>query len=223
MGKEDRRNREKARRIEAIVDAAETVILAKGFEAATMDEIAESAELSKGTLYLYFKSKVELYLAICLRGADELNSRFAAVLASRSSGLDMIRKMGEEYLDFVENKPLYFRAFSYYESIQDFEFLQESGYAEQCEKNSSRTLAYMSRALQVGMQDGTIDDHYDPMELALIIWSSSRGIVQMAYLKHSSPHLTMLNEVEIDIHSMFGSYIKILSNGMSADPEKQID
>ncbi|MEX2600863.1 MAG: TetR/AcrR family transcriptional regulator [Balneolaceae bacterium] len=223
MGTEKRRSREKARRAETIVDAAEKVILEKGFEAATMDEIAESAELSKGALYLYFRSKAELYLAICLRGSNELNSRFAAVLASRNSGLEMIRKMGEEYLDFVKNKPLYFRAFSYYESIQDFEFLQESGYAELCEKNSSQALTYMSRALQAGMQDGTIDNRYDPMELALVIWSSSRGIVQMAFLKHSSPHRNILNEVEIDIQSMFGSYIEILSNGMSAESKKRID
>ena len=38
---------------------------------ATMDEIAEAAELSKGTLYLYYSSKEDLYLAVMMRGMDD--------------------------------------------------------------------------------------------------------------------------------------------------------
>jgi AcrR family transcriptional regulator len=47
-----------------ILNAAEGVFTKKGFEEARMDDIAEATGLSKGTLYLYFKSKDELILAI---------------------------------------------------------------------------------------------------------------------------------------------------------------
>lgn len=47
-----------------------------GFDRTKMDDIAKRLGLSKGTLYLYFKSKEDLFLAICERnlGADEKDS-----------------------------------------------------------------------------------------------------------------------------------------------------
>src|SRR5512146_1921013 len=47
-----------------IINAAEEVFTRKGFEEARMDDIAEETGLSKGTLYLYFKSKDDLILSI---------------------------------------------------------------------------------------------------------------------------------------------------------------
>lgn len=47
-----------------IINAAEDVFTQKGFDQARMDDIAEETGLSKGTLYLYFKSKDDLIIAI---------------------------------------------------------------------------------------------------------------------------------------------------------------
>ncbi|MBN1452835.1 MAG: TetR/AcrR family transcriptional regulator [Anaerolineales bacterium] len=47
-----------------IINAAEDVFTKKGFDEARMDDIAEETGLSKGTLYLYFKSKDDLIIAI---------------------------------------------------------------------------------------------------------------------------------------------------------------
>ena len=47
-----------------IIDGARAVFLAQGFDAASMGEIAREAGVSKGTLYVYFKSKEELFEAI---------------------------------------------------------------------------------------------------------------------------------------------------------------
>ena len=52
MGIAERREREREQRRNTILDAAETVFFSKGINLATMDEVAEEAELSKGTLYL---------------------------------------------------------------------------------------------------------------------------------------------------------------------------
>jgi len=50
-----------------ILNAAESVFTKKGFNEARMDDIAEQTGLSKGTLYLYFKSKEDLIFAILNR------------------------------------------------------------------------------------------------------------------------------------------------------------
>ena len=47
-----------------IIAAAEDVFTQKGFDEARMDDIAEETGLSKGTLYLYFKSKDDIIIAI---------------------------------------------------------------------------------------------------------------------------------------------------------------
>src|SRR5699024_7831270 len=114
MSTEDRKEREKAQRSNQIIDAAEEVIFSKGLEQATMTDIAEQAELSKGTLYLYFKNKTELYIAIARRGSEILNKRFAKVFAGDRTGLQIIQSLGDTYLDFVRKNPGYYRAFMYY-------------------------------------------------------------------------------------------------------------
>jgi len=62
--------KEEARR--KIMDAALHVCAVKGYHGATMDDVANSIGVSKGTLYLYFKSKEELFKAISERFQDRL-------------------------------------------------------------------------------------------------------------------------------------------------------
>ena len=55
---------EESRKRRQILDGARAVFLAQGFDAASMGEIARAAGVSKGTLYVYFQSKEELFNAI---------------------------------------------------------------------------------------------------------------------------------------------------------------
>ena len=59
-----RREREKARRAQDILAAAERVFAVHGFDAATIEQIAQEAEYAVGTIYLYFKDKHALYAAL---------------------------------------------------------------------------------------------------------------------------------------------------------------
>jgi AcrR family transcriptional regulator len=58
-----------------ILDAARKIFAKKGFADATMDEIAAACGLAKGTLYLYFKSKRDVYLKTLQHGITELLER----------------------------------------------------------------------------------------------------------------------------------------------------
>jgi AcrR family transcriptional regulator len=55
-----------------ILDGARTVFFAQGFDAASMGEIARAAGVSKGTLYVYFQNKEELFSAIVERECSTL-------------------------------------------------------------------------------------------------------------------------------------------------------
>ncbi|RPH52411.1 MAG: TetR/AcrR family transcriptional regulator [Desulfobacteraceae bacterium] len=67
MGIQERKEREGERRRQQIIVAARRVFSIKGFNKATMEDIAGEAELSPGTIYLYFKNKDELYASLSLR------------------------------------------------------------------------------------------------------------------------------------------------------------
>jgi AcrR family transcriptional regulator len=65
-------------RCNEILDAARRIFAKKGFADATMDEIAATCGLAKGTLYLYFKSKRDVYLRTLQHGTAELLERVTA-------------------------------------------------------------------------------------------------------------------------------------------------
>jgi len=57
-----------------ILDAARKVFAEKGFSETTMDQVAECAGIAKGTLYLYFRSKRDIYMAALMEGIRSLNN-----------------------------------------------------------------------------------------------------------------------------------------------------
>ena len=59
-----RREEKKAESRRRILEAARDVFFRDGFMPANLDEVAEKAGVAKGTLYRYFESKAELYVAV---------------------------------------------------------------------------------------------------------------------------------------------------------------
>ncbi len=59
------------RRVREITAHAKTVFLKKGYYASTMEEIAKLAGVSKGTVFIYFKNKGELYVSLVLDHLEE--------------------------------------------------------------------------------------------------------------------------------------------------------
>jgi len=73
-----------------ILNAAEEVFTSKGFDEARMDDIAEETGLSKGTLYLYFKSKDDLIFAILDRIFQREFKAFEKIDLSRMSATQAV-------------------------------------------------------------------------------------------------------------------------------------
>lgn len=209
-----RKERERKARKELIIDVTERIIEERGFENITMDEIAEKAEMGKGSLYLYFKNKTSIILAICDRGSRILNRSMSKVLTREITGLEMVEKLGQTYFQFIQDNPLYFNAFNYFEGLINRDALEDSPMAKKCEENAKEAMTYIVRSLQIGMQDGSIDSSYNPKELGLIIWGASKGIVHMTYLKQKEQHLSVLDDVEFNLESLISAFIQLVGKGM---------
>ena len=178
MGVKERRDREKVERSTEILDAAESVIFEKGFENATMEEVASKAELSKGTLYLYFKSKEEIYLAIRLRAIRKLFELFSEAVNRDVTGLEKVRRIGEAYFSFAHDYPNYFDSLLHFEDrkielIGDFPLTRESF------EVGAKVNYIVSSAVAQGIKDGSIRAELQPEITGMLLWALSSGFVQL--------------------------------------------
>jgi AcrR family transcriptional regulator len=82
-----------AERKTQILNAAQDVFTRKGFDEARMDDIAEETGLSKGTLYLYFKSKADLIIAILDRIFERELGSLEKLKTDEGSASDALWKM----------------------------------------------------------------------------------------------------------------------------------
>lgn len=104
-----------------ILAAAKQVIAAKGFAAATMDDIAETAQIAKGTIYLYFKSKNELFQAVTADILAKLISRIGEIKAGSNSAREKVYSILRVMLETLEAEQGFFRVY-----VSEMPCLQES-------------------------------------------------------------------------------------------------
>ena len=182
MGTAERREREREERRKSILDAAERVFLSKGVKEATMDEIAETAEVSKGTLYLYFRSKEEIYLAINHRALKILRAMFEAVMTTGEAGVRKIREIGRAYYEFSQKYPDYFEAMMHFDA--EMTKLEEAGpVGRECHEEGMGVLGLVAEAIRTGIEDGSIRSDLDPMKTAILLWGQTDGVIRVVARK----------------------------------------
>lgn len=95
------RETKKRRTRKAIQEAAITLFSQKGFEATSMEELARAAGVGKGTIYGYFRTKHEIFLAFC---EEEIDHAFAALEQRSDPDAPMLEQLLTLFLsqfDFV--------------------------------------------------------------------------------------------------------------------------
>jgi TetR/AcrR family transcriptional regulator len=180
MGINERKEREKQRRRKDILDAAEKVFFSKGVETATMDEVAATAELSKGTLYLYFKNKGELLHGINGRALEVLLKTFKKAIAKEKIGLEKVKALGDSYYEFYKKHPDYFSLMLHRETtIVDPTTIKESPNFANCNVLGDEIFKVMQEAVGFGIKDGTIRQDVDPFKLSMVLWGHTSGILNL--------------------------------------------
>ena len=116
MGIPERKEREKEQRRNDIIDAAERIFFTKGVEHSTMDDVATEAELSKGTLYLYFKSKEDIQFAIFMRGAEIMESMMRYRIALKKTGYEKLLELAQTTVEYAALHKNYFEFFMIFQS-----------------------------------------------------------------------------------------------------------
>jgi len=101
----------KLERVRTILKAAELTFLKNGFNNASMDEIADLANLGKGTIYYYFRSKDEIFLSIIKREADKVYEEIVKRVSKEKSLYEIVKKIISFYLEYFSKNQTFLRLF----------------------------------------------------------------------------------------------------------------
>jgi len=179
----ERRQEEKDRRRSDMVDAAEEVFARMGFDAATMEEVARQARLSRALLYVYFKDKSDLHFAICERAMNLLTERFEAAAGRHRVGLEKVSAIGRAYVAFAQEVPHYFDAMARFEAHRPEE-IQPNSQEQICLLAGDRLHQTIVEAINAGVADGSIRaDVGNPYLFSVTLWALMHGIIQLISTK----------------------------------------
>jgi AcrR family transcriptional regulator len=207
MGIAERKEREKQRRRNDIIDAAERIFFARGFSGATMDEVAEEAELSKGTLYLYFRSRDDLQFAIFMRGMDLLMKMMNQRLKPQEDGYHNLLAMAWAFIRFSREYPDYFRLFMHFESSR-VKGLNIDQKQVQLYLKEQSPLAMVGSQVRKGIGDGSLRSDLPEEVFSATLWSQMLGVLIVLNNKADLYEIFDLKAEEI-----LRVHLELVSNG----------
>lgn len=109
MGIKERREREEQARVTAILTAAKAVFASKGYYEARMEDVAEAAELAKGTIYYYFKSKDEIYARLIELEAEKASEEIRRRLSDKDTFFVTVEKILAFYVEYFNENPVFLK------------------------------------------------------------------------------------------------------------------
>ena len=179
MGYNDRKRQEKEIKRKDNINAAERVFFSKGFENASMDEVAKEAEFSKRTVYLYFNSKEQIYFEIMIRGYRLMIQMIENSFQTKPprNALEELRNIFFTFFEFSRDYPEYFKAIMEYETKDSNDQLSVKDESKAgCYRLGEMIFGYLFRALQKGVAEGTLRSGLDTEQAALILWACTIGV-----------------------------------------------
>lgn len=180
MGIQERKQKEKRMRKEAILEAARKVFLEKGFKGATMEDIAGTSNFTKKTLYAYFNSKDELYYDIIREGFDILNSLINESLEDKVmvNEVDKIKILGGTLIYFSIQYPDYFEVIMEYENkLEDMK--ENNPVLKELYEAGQYSFDFLHKFVRDGIEKGEITSKMDAVSTTLVLWSCLIGAIRL--------------------------------------------
>jgi TetR/AcrR family fatty acid metabolism transcriptional regulator len=167
-----------------ILNAAVKLFSERGFEPTTVDEIAAQAGVGKGTIYLYFENKEQIFRAVIEQGLRSIDKLFTAIIDSKESYLARIKALIQTQLQFVLDNQDFYRIFLKERINLPYDFTVDD--------ESSHSLLEIHRQLNRKMNDffsAAISDSFlraNEPELYTIALSGIVSHVAFHWLMHGS-------------------------------------
>lgn len=168
MDKLTRRERERIRREEEIIAAAEKIFGQKGFESTSMDEIALEAQFTKRTLYQYFENKEDLYFAAVQNAFMKLFSFLQKATETEMSGYMKLQQANEGYYGCYKESPETLRMIGEMGYVKK-KVRAESKWFKSMMETDDAMFKWVAEIIEEGKNDGSIRADLDSVKVTISI------------------------------------------------------
>lgn len=179
MGISERKERERLEKQKKILDAARDLFMKEGYENVSIRKIADKIEYSPGTIYLYYKSKGEIFFVLCFMAFDKFyNEQLKA--DDISDPIEKLRESGRIYLRFAMENP------EYYELMFLMKAPLEDYYEDVKSDTGSKSFDYLRDTIQQCIDAGYFKG-YDLMTATISTWAIVHGLATLHIKERLKP------------------------------------
>ena len=207
MSSTERRKKEKENRKNAILKVARKLFFDKGFKSVTIDNIAAKAELSKGSIYLCFDSKEEIYVQVLIAENIERNKKTSDIVTKEASASELLLEFTSGYIDYFLGNNELFRILMTFMLHSDQMNLTEDQ-NNQLIRTTNENIRIISEIIQKGIDSGEFSPGINVRQVQNAIWGLLNGIISLYLFTGNQSR-----RVE-RIHSMVQDSVNIFIKGL---------
>jgi len=196
MGTIERRAREKDAKRRSILRAAIRCFSRKGYDDASLDDVARAAEVAKGTVYLYFRSKADLFASIVLdHGFDPFTRELGESLARCRDARSALRAFAQCFRKLcLEGEREIFQLFLQIHRGDVAGELSDDVRAE-ADRRLDAVLAAVAGWIDRGRESGELSCP-EGRRVARLLWALCVGVAQLARQGDDRAHQVLNDAVE---------------------------
>jgi TetR/AcrR family transcriptional regulator len=206
--------RRKAERPQELLDAALALFVEHGFAATRTEAVAKLAGVSKGTLYLYYASKEELFKAVVRHFlADEIARGAAAAAAFEGSTPDLLRQVCADWWLSILDSPV--------SGVFKLVITEMRNFPELAEFYRDEVILPGQQALRAMVLRGVARGEFAPTDLSALetaVQSLLLPMVMLCLHKHSLGACLPPEALAAPEHFVRG-HIELLLRGLLAKPD----
>ncbi len=203
--KNSQKNLKNPKKAAAILKAAEHIFAQKGFQTATISDIAKKAKVSEATIYEYFSSKEELLFAIPAEIIHQYQEKNREILPYIHGAANKLRFLIHRHLGLYQDNPDY----------ANVVMLILKGNPNFLKTDAYKIVQYSARnyiqVLKEGMENNEFRPDMEPRIVRAMIWGTIEHLVTRKSLLGKPENLTSLTD----------SLFETLFDGIRACPRQQ--
>jgi AcrR family transcriptional regulator len=208
----ERRAQERLSRRNGILAAARRVYARRGFASATIEEVAAAARVSVGTIYLYFKSKEDLYVSLLAGTMTAFAGELSRILRSRIRADRKVRAAWDFFYRFQRRSPESYRVLFLFHHANWPRAVPRATLA-MLNRGAGRNFAIASQIVREAMDAGFYR-RGNPREVLDVMWSAFVGLV---HLSETRANLALNISTLERLH---GAAFEIFENGLRVEPSR---
>jgi AcrR family transcriptional regulator len=208
------RQRRKQTRPQELLDAALTLFVEKGFAATRSEEVAHAAGVSKGTLYLYYPSKEELFKAVVRQNLSSLIAEgIEMVAACKGSTADLLVDLMNTWWERIGDSPA--------AGIHKVVLAEVRNFPELAQFYTDEVITPADELFSGVVQRGITRGEFRALPVHEVAHALMAPMIFQALQRHSFGACPVANRLDVDPGALLRTQLDITLRGLLAPARKK--